>query len=55
MITCPIKKRNMPEAPDLQVFAKNLNKLFAGRKLEEIKIVNAKSLKEITSFTLKIF
>jgi formamidopyrimidine-DNA glycosylase len=39
------KLSNMPEAPDLEVFAKNLNKLFAGRKLAEIKIVNAKSSK----------
>ncbi|HEX8278749.1 MAG TPA: DNA-formamidopyrimidine glycosylase family protein [Segetibacter sp.] len=36
----------MPELPDLQVFAKNLNKIYSGKKLLEIKIVNAKSLKD---------
>lgn len=31
-----IKKHVMPELPDLQVFSKNLNKKFAGRKLKEV-------------------
>ena len=36
----------MPELPDLQVFAKNLNRLFAGKQLRQLKIVNAASLKD---------
>ncbi|MDQ6813695.1 MAG: Fpg/Nei family DNA glycosylase [Bacteroidota bacterium] len=36
----------MPELPDLQVFAKNLNRLFKGRRVLQIKVVNAKSLKD---------
>lgn len=36
----------MPELPDLQVFAKNLNSLFSGRKLLEIKVVNSKKIKD---------
>jgi len=36
----------MPELPDLQVFVKNLHKIYAGKKLHDIKIVNAKSLKD---------
>lgn len=46
----------MPELPDLQVFAINLNKLYAGKKLQQIKIVNSKSLKDdpaILEATLK--
>jgi formamidopyrimidine-DNA glycosylase len=39
----------MPEAPDLQVFAKNLNRLFAGRKLLRINIIHAKSVKDTAS------
>ncbi len=34
----------MPELPDVHVFAKNLNKAFAGRKLLKIKVVNGKKL-----------
>lgn len=40
---------SMPELPDLQVFAKNLTKLYAGKQLQEIKVVNAKSLKDDAS------
>lgn len=36
----------MPEAPDLQVFAKNLNKLFAGKQLQLVKVVNGKNLQD---------
>ena len=36
----------MPELPDLQVFAKNLNSIFKGKKLVEIKIVNSKKIKD---------
>ncbi|MFD2145213.1 DNA-formamidopyrimidine glycosylase family protein [Mucilaginibacter antarcticus] len=34
----------MPELPDLQVFSKNLNKLFKGKTLNNIEITNAKNL-----------
>lgn len=36
----------MPELPDLQVFAKNLNTIFSGKKLRAIKIVNNKKIKD---------
>jgi formamidopyrimidine-DNA glycosylase len=36
----------MPELPDLQVFGKNLSKHFAGKKLEQIKVVNGAKLKD---------
>lgn len=36
----------MPELPDLQAFSKNLHKLFAGKKLQQVKVVNAKKLKD---------
>ncbi|MCW3112001.1 MAG: DNA-formamidopyrimidine glycosylase [Segetibacter sp.] len=36
----------MPEAPDLQVFAKNLNKLFAGKQLQQVKVVDGKNLQD---------
>ncbi|MBD0332884.1 MAG: Fpg/Nei family DNA glycosylase [Chitinophagaceae bacterium] len=35
----------MPELPDLQVFSLNLNKRFAGRRLQELTIVNKSKLK----------
>jgi formamidopyrimidine-DNA glycosylase len=34
----------MPELPDVAVFSKNLDKLFAGRKLLKLKVVNGKKL-----------
>ncbi|HET6993156.1 MAG TPA: DNA-formamidopyrimidine glycosylase family protein [Bacteroidia bacterium] len=34
----------MPELPDVELFAKNLDKIFAGRKLLKIKVVNGKKL-----------
>ncbi len=34
----------MPELPDLQVFAHNLNKLFKGKTLERIEVPHAKKL-----------
>jgi formamidopyrimidine-DNA glycosylase len=46
MISFCSKRICMPELPDLQVFAKNLDKIFAGRQLQQVKIVNAKSLKD---------
>lgn len=36
----------MPELPDLQVFSKNLNSIFNGKKLLQIKVVNDKKLKD---------
>ena len=36
----------MPEIPDLQVFAKNLNKLFGGMELKQIKVINGQNLKD---------
>jgi formamidopyrimidine-DNA glycosylase len=36
----------MPELPDLEVFSKNLSKIFAGKKLQQIKLLNAKNLKD---------
>ena len=36
----------MPELPDLQVFSQNLNKKFAGKKLQKLNIVNTKKLKQ---------
>src|SRR5512147_1879986 len=34
----------MPELPDIEVFAKNLNKVLADKKLLKIKVVNGKKL-----------
>ena len=34
----------MPELPDVEVFARNLNKVFAHRKLKKLKVVNGKKL-----------
>lgn len=34
----------MPELPDLQVFSKNLNKLFKGKTLDKIEVPNHKKL-----------
>ncbi len=34
----------MPELPDLNVFSRNLNKLFAGRKLNSVEIYYTKKL-----------
>lgn len=36
----------MPELPDLQVFAKNLNSNLGGKKLLKIKVVNSKKIKD---------
>src|SRR5689334_10939987 len=35
----------MPELPDLENFSQTLNKKFAGKKLQHIRIVNKKKLK----------
>lgn len=34
----------MPEIPDVEVFAKNLNQVFAQRKLRKLKVVNGRKL-----------
>src|SRR5579871_4742049 len=34
----------MPELPDVTIFAKNLDKLFAGKKLLKVKVVNGGKL-----------
>ncbi len=36
----------MPELPDIEVFSSNLNKIFAGKKLVKVNIVNGKKLKD---------
>lgn len=36
----------MPELPDIEVFARNLDKQFAGKKLVKVKIVNGDKLKD---------
>ena len=36
----------MPELPDIQVFSMNLKKMYGGKKLSQIKIVNGRSLKD---------
>ena len=36
----------MPELPDVQVFSSNLNKIFAGKKLISLNVVNGKKLKD---------
>ncbi len=36
----------MPELPDVEVFARNLHKLFAGKQLQQVKIVNGRKLKD---------
>ena len=35
----------MPELPDLEVFSKNLNKELAGKKVEEVNVINSSKLK----------
>ncbi len=36
----------MPELPDVEVFTRNLDKLFAGKKIADVKIVNGQKLKD---------
>ena len=36
----------MPELPDIEVFTRNLKKLFGGKTLSKIKIVNNKNIKD---------
>ena len=39
----------MPELPDVEVFSRNLNKIFAGQRLAKIKIVTGKKLQNTAS------
>jgi len=34
----------VPELPDIEVFAKNLDRVFANKKLLKVKVVNGKKL-----------
>ena len=36
----------MPELPDIEVFTRNLKKMYAGKQLSKIKVVNGKKLKD---------
>ncbi len=36
----------MPELPDIEVFSQNLNKMYAGKKLSKLVIVNGKKIKD---------
>ena len=45
----------MPELPDIQVFADNLHKIFANKKLVKVKVVNGNKLKDsAAAFTKKL-
>jgi formamidopyrimidine-DNA glycosylase len=36
----------MPELPDIEVFSRNLKKMYGGKKLSRIKVVNDKNIKD---------
>lgn len=36
----------MPELPDIEVFSRNLKKMYGGKKLTKIKVVNNKNIKD---------
>ena len=36
----------MPELPDIEVFSRNLKRMYAGKQLAKIKVVNGKKLKD---------
>jgi formamidopyrimidine-DNA glycosylase len=36
----------MPELPDIEVFTRNLKKIYGGKKLSKIKVVNTKNIKD---------
>lgn len=40
------QKVRMPELPDVQIFSGNLKKLFAGKQLRKIVLINGKKLKD---------
>ena len=43
----------MPELPDIEVFTRNLNDLFAGKKLARLKVVNGRKLVDSTATLTK--
>jgi len=43
----------MPELPDIEVFTRNLDKIFAGKKLKQIKIINGQKLKDTATALAK--
>ena len=43
----------MPELPDIEVFTRNLKKMYAGKKLSKIKVVNTKNIKDSQSVLSK--
>src|SRR5690349_16396758 len=36
----------MPELPDIEVFSRNLKKMYGGKELQKIKVVNQKNIKD---------
>lgn len=40
------KTNDMPELPDVEVFARNLDAIFSGKRLTKVKIVNGRKLKD---------
>jgi len=36
----------MPELPDIEVFSRNLKKMYGGKKLSKIKVVNNKNIED---------
>ncbi len=36
----------MPELPDIEVFSRNLKRIFGGKKIRKVKVVNGKKLKD---------
>ena len=36
----------MPELPDIEVFSANLNKIFAGKKVTKVNVINGNKLKD---------
>jgi formamidopyrimidine-DNA glycosylase len=36
----------MPELPDIEVFSRNLKKIYGGKKLSKIKVVNTRNIKD---------
>jgi formamidopyrimidine-DNA glycosylase len=43
----------MPELPDVEVFTRNLDKMFAGKKLLKIEVVNGQKLKDTAAALAK--
>lgn len=44
----------MPELPDVEIFTRNLDKLFAGQKLVKINVVNGKKLPDSPAMLTKV-